>query len=255
MSTKEKEYFGGNEISYYAETQCGKQPFAASPYEYYLYAANATETITVANLKSYTVYAYQTAEAINISANGQDFVLTEGDSFQVENLDGVKIKLPAGARVLIAGTVETKITESSATATKYDDIKKVIKPWGHELWISDDHPNYALKQIAIKQGTKTSLQYHRFKRETNVLFSGTARLHFKTNDAAENDSVQPADISTNDLNPVSSIDVMPECLHRLEAMTDVILYEVSTPHLDDVIRVSDDTARVDGRIDAEHVNR
>jgi mannose-6-phosphate isomerase len=255
MSTKEKEYFGGNEISYYAETQYGKQPFADSPYEYYLYASKQTETINVANLKSYTVYAYQTSKPINIHTTDKEFSLSEGDSFQVENLDDVAVNLPAGAKVLIAGTVETKISESSATATKHDDIKKVIKPWGHELWISDDHPNYALKQIAIKQGTKTSLQYHRFKRETNVLFSGTARLHFKTNDAAQNDSVQPADVSITDLNPVSSIDVMPDCLHRLEAMTDVLLYEVSTPHLDDVIRVSDDTARADGRINAEHVNR
>lgn len=253
MSTKSKEFLGGNEITYYSVSQSGKQPFASSPYEYYLYVNRGAETIEVNNLKSYSVFFYQGEEAIKIEADGQIYELRVGDSCQVERLEEVQIQLPASTcKVLIAGTEETKIAEASIKVTKNADIKKVTKPWGHELWIPGDHPNYALKEIFIKQGTKTSLQYHEFKRETNVLFQGTARLHFKTNDNASNDSVQATDISTQDLEPVSSIDVMPDCLHRLEAMTDVLLYEVSTPHLDDVIRVSDDTARADGRIQAEH---
>ncbi|MDD9897481.1 MAG: hypothetical protein OXU45_00630 [Candidatus Melainabacteria bacterium] len=253
MSTKEKEFLGGNEITYYSVSQSGKQPFANSPYEYYLYVNDKAETIQVERLKSYSVFFYQGEEQVSIEANGQTLTLEAGDTCQIENLDDVKINLPGSAcKVLVAGTEETKISEASAKVTKNADIKKVTKPWGHELWIPGDPPSYALKEIAIKQGTKTSLQYHNFKRETNVLFQGTARLHFKTNDSADNDNVVPADISTQDLEPVSSIDVMPNCLHRLEAMTDVVLYEVSTPHLDDVIRVSDDTARADGRISSEH---
>jgi hypothetical protein len=45
---------------------------------------------------------------------------------------------------------------------------------------------------------------------------------------------------------------MPGILHRLEAISDVLLYETSTPHLDDVVRVTDDSKRPHGRIEKEH---
>ena len=48
------------------------------------------------------------------------------------------------------------------------------------------------------------------------------------------------------------IDVFPPTLHRLEAISDITLYETSTPQLDDVVRVQDDAKRPDGRIDIEH---
>ncbi|OGK18413.1 hypothetical protein A3G67_03095 [Candidatus Roizmanbacteria bacterium RIFCSPLOWO2_12_FULL_40_12] len=130
---------------------------------------------------------------------------------------------------------------------------KVEKPWGHELWISgDNHPSYAFKQIFVKKGTKTSLQYHNVKRETNVLVEGRCYLHFKKNDEVSNDNVKSDDIGTTELKPISVIDIVPQTLHRLEAITDIMLYETSTPYLDDVIRVQDDAKRPDGRIDEEH---
>src|SRR5207244_12187069 len=58
------------------------------------------------------------------------------------------------------------------------------------LWINGQHPCYALKKIFIKAGTKTSLQYHRFKQETNVLFEGLAKLHYKKNMSIQNDLVR-----------------------------------------------------------------
>jgi len=48
------------------------------------------------------------------------------------------------------------------------------------------------------------------------------------------------------------VDVMPLTLHRLEAVTDILLYETSTPHLDDVVRILDDSRRPDGRLEQEH---
>jgi hypothetical protein len=45
---------------------------------------------------------------------------------------------------------------------------------------------------------------------------------------------------------------VPGILHRLEAITDILLYETSTPHLDDVVRVTDDSKRPNGRIEQEH---
>jgi mannose-6-phosphate isomerase len=120
------------------------------------------------------------------------------------------------------------------------------------LWINGQHPCYALKEIFIKAGTKTSLQYHNFKQETNVLFQGTAKLHFKANVQISNDQCKELDTETTQIEPVSSVDVMPNTLHRLEAVTDILLYETSTPHLDDVVRVLDDNKRPDGRLEMEH---
>ncbi|OGT34490.1 MAG: hypothetical protein A3C44_01125 [Gammaproteobacteria bacterium RIFCSPHIGHO2_02_FULL_39_13] len=131
---------------------------------------------------------------------------------------------------------------------------KVEKPWGYELWINGQHPCYALKKISIKAGTKTSLQYHNFKQETNVLFQGLANLHYKKNILVENDCVSASDISTILLKPISAMDVVPKTLHRVEAITDIVTFETSTPHLDDVIRVQDDSKRPDGRLIEEHIN-
>jgi D-lyxose ketol-isomerase len=136
--------------------------------------------------------------------------------------------------------------------SRYADLYKVSKPWGHELWINGQHPCYALKQIYIKAGTKTSLQYHNFKQETNVLFEGKAKLHYKRDFSIANALVTAADIATLELSPVSSIDILPLTMHRLEAVTDIVLYETSTPHLEDVIRVRDDSNRPHGRIESEH---
>jgi len=48
------------------------------------------------------------------------------------------------------------------------------------------------------------------------------------------------------------VDVMPMSVHRLQALTDILLCEVSTPELDDVVRISDDSGRQDGRVESEH---
>ena len=127
-----------------------------------------------------------------------------------------------------------------------------IVNWGNEIWINGEHFAYAFKRIFIKKGNKTSLQYHKLKQETNVLFEGQANLHFKISNQVDNDKVSNSDINSILLASVSSVDVKPFTLHRLEAVTDIILYEISTPHLDDVIRVNDDTNRPDGRIKKEH---
>ncbi len=136
--------------------------------------------------------------------------------------------------------------------TRHADLYRISKPWGHEIWVNGQHPRYALKQIKVNAGTKTSLQYHNFKQETNVLFEGTAKLHYKADPRVPNDRVTSADTAAVEIQPICTIGVTPPTLHRLEAVTDILLYEVSTPHLDDVVRVQDDSNRPNGRIDAEH---
>jgi len=125
------------------------------------------------------------------------------------------------------------------------ELKVVSKPWGSETWLSyGEGAPYALKIIFLKKGTKTSLQYHVHKRETNFVYSGRIILHYqKTKD-------QP--VETAELGPKTCIQVPPGLIHRVEALEDTVLVEASTNHLDDVVRVSDDYKRPDGHIPSEH---
>ena len=59
------------------------------------------------------------------------------------------------------------------------DIYKVKKPWGYELWLNSLNNKFAFKKIFIKKGFQTSLQYHNFKRETNLILKGSAKLFYK----------------------------------------------------------------------------
>jgi len=60
------------------------------------------------------------------------------------------------------------------------------------------------------------------------------------------------DIDRIKINPISSVDVVPNVIHRVESISDILLYETSTPHLNDVIRIADDSKRASGRIETEH---
>ncbi|MBI4351708.1 MAG: cupin domain-containing protein [Elusimicrobia bacterium] len=129
---------------------------------------------------------------------------------------------------------------------------KVTKPWGYELWINNEHPGYSLKKVSIRAGHRTSLQYHLHKHETNVIFSGAAAIHYNRRPDIPPGEAPLEAIGTVRIDPVTSVEVSPGTLHRVEALTDISLYETSTPHLDDVIRVHDDAARRNGRIPGEH---
>ena len=96
------------------------------------------------------------------------------------------------------------------------------------------------------------LQYHQMKKETNVLFEGDAYIHYKSNPEISNEKVHNKDIDRIKINPISSVDVVPNVIHRVESISDILLYETSTPHLNDVIRIADDSKRASGRIETEH---
>lgn len=165
-----------------------------------------------------------------------------------------KIKMMGEGVLLIAEQLVDKQNVSEVTKVyKEEEVKKVSKPWGYELWLTGEpSPVFAFKKIFIKAGTKTSLQYHEFKRETNFLFNGNANLHYNPNEKVLANAFNPSDVAIKLLSPKTTVDVFPMYVHRLEAVTDIMLYEVSTPELDDVIRISDDVGRTSGRINTEH---
>jgi mannose-6-phosphate isomerase len=111
--------------------------------------------------------------------------------------------------------------------------RRVDKPWGHELiWVLTDR--YCGKVIVIETGRRLSLQYHERKDESVYVISGRLRLHLE-DDAGV--------MTVRELGPGDSARVPVGRRHRFEAVQRVELIEVSTPELDDVIRVEDDFGR------------
>jgi len=108
------------------------------------------------------------------------------------------------------------------------DIKTVPKPWGHEtIWAVTDE--YVGKILHIKAGQALSVQYHNVKDETVYLLSG--RLIYRI---WENDVPREVDLQVG-----QAYHVTPKTIHQMEAVTDCDVLEVSTPHLDDVVRIKD----------------
>jgi len=105
----------------------------------------------------------------------------------------------------------------------------VPKPWGHELlWAKTDR--YVGKILHIKAGEALSLQYHRVKDETIMVLSGRLQLQYFA------DGEPPR---SRDLGPREPFHVTPGLRHRMIALEDTDVLEVSTPELDDVVRLED----------------
>ena len=117
-------------------------------------------------------------------------------------------------------------------------MKRVEKPWGHEVrFICTDR--YAGKLLFIKAGSQLSLQYHEHKDEAFYVQSGTLELVLGRGDEQR----------VERLGPGESRHIMPGTIHRFRAVTDCELFEVSTPELDDVVRIEDDFGREGTRTD------
>ena len=113
------------------------------------------------------------------------------------------------------------------------DARRVPKPWGHELiWAHTDR--YVGKVLVIEAGKRLSLQRHERKDESIFVVSGLLRLHLEGDDGV---------VRTEELGPGEHRRVATGRIHRYEAIERCELMEVSTPELDDVIRLEDDFGR------------
>lgn len=107
--------------------------------------------------------------------------------------------------------------------------ERIEKPWGHELiWARTDA--YVGKILHIRAGHALSLQYHERKDETIHLLSGEMRFFA---------GPSPEEVREIPLRAGESYHVTPGTVHRMVAVTDVDVLEVSTPYLDDVVRLED----------------
>jgi mannose-6-phosphate isomerase-like protein (cupin superfamily) len=107
--------------------------------------------------------------------------------------------------------------------------RHVDKPWGSELWwaLTDA---YAGKILRVRAGHRLSVQYHERKDETSYVLSGRLLLY----KGPSADELAPTEIG-----PGHCWRNLPGEVHTIEAIEDAEVLEVSTPHLDDVVRVSD----------------
>ena len=111
--------------------------------------------------------------------------------------------------------------------------RRVPKPWGHELiWAHTDR--YVGKILVIDAGKRLSLQRHEIKDESIYVLSGRLRLYLEDDGGV---------VETEELGPGDHRRVATGRIHRYEAIERVELLEVSTPELDDVVRLEDDYGR------------
>jgi len=113
-------------------------------------------------------------------------------------------------------------------------MTRVEKPWGYELhWAKTDR--YVGKLIHVNKGHALSLQYHNKKDETIFLWSG--KLLFEIEIGGQ--------LTSREMNPGEAVHVTPKTVHRMTAIEDSDIFEVSTPELDDVVRLKDNYGRED----------
>lgn len=116
--------------------------------------------------------------------------------------------------------------------------RRVDKPWGHELiWAQTDV--YCGKVLFVRAGHALSLQYHERKDESWLVHAGRAELELGEVDGG---SRGVREIAAGDC-----FHFAPGTVHRVRALEDTTILEVSTPELDDVVRLSDEYGRAGGR--------
>jgi quercetin dioxygenase-like cupin family protein len=112
-------------------------------------------------------------------------------------------------------------------------IKKIDKPWGYELLFALTN-SYAGKVIKINAGQRLSYQYHEIKEETIYIQEGKMKFIVEEEGEKKEKILLKGDC----------YHIPPKLKHRMEAIEDCIIFEVSTPHLEDVIRLEDDYGRL-----------
>jgi mannose-6-phosphate isomerase-like protein (cupin superfamily) len=107
--------------------------------------------------------------------------------------------------------------------------RRVDKPWGYELiWARSDR--YVGKILHVDAGESLSLQYHREKDETVMVLSG--RIKFEHYEEGQEPTIV-------ELGPRQPFRIRPGVRHRMTAIEDTDIVEVSSPEADDVVRLED----------------
>ena len=117
------------------------------------------------------------------------------------------------------------------------ETRRVEKPWGFELiWSVTD--TYCGKVLFVRAGHALSLQFHREKDEAWFVQDGRAKIEL----GEVGDSVLKEEV----VGPGAAFHYVPGTVHRVTALEDTTILEVSTPHLEDVVRLEDAYGRAEG---------
>ena len=109
------------------------------------------------------------------------------------------------------------------------DASRVDKPWGYELrWAVTDR--YLGKVLHVNKGEALSLQYHERKDEYQYVVKGSVDIELGGADGA---------LTTHRMRTGDTLHIAPGTRHRITAVEDTDIFEVSTPEIDDVVRLSD----------------
>jgi mannose-6-phosphate isomerase-like protein (cupin superfamily) len=114
-----------------------------------------------------------------------------------------------------------------------DIPRRVEKPWGHELWYAVTD-RYVGKILHVEAGHRLSLQYHERKDESNYLLSGRLLLV---------KGASPDALTETEIGPGHTWRNQPGEIHTIEAIETADVLEVSTPEVEDVVRLSDSYGR------------
>jgi mannose-6-phosphate isomerase len=116
------------------------------------------------------------------------------------------------------------------------EVRRVDKPWGYELiWALTE--DYCGKILFVRAGHSLSLQFHKRKDESWYVQSGRAELEL----AAVGQAIPDAEV----VSAGAAFRFRPGTVHRVTAVEDTTILEVSTPHLDDVVRLEDRYGRAE----------
>ena len=108
-------------------------------------------------------------------------------------------------------------------------MERIDKPWGFEEIIVNNN-RYVIKRITVKEGHRLSLQFHKEKHETWFVISGSGAITL---------GERVIDCSAGTL-----VDIPPCTVHRVYAgKGGIVIFEVSTPELEDIVRLEDDYGR------------
>ena len=111
--------------------------------------------------------------------------------------------------------------------------KKIVKPWGYELLI-EKNKKYVFKKLFMKKNHRCSLQFHKKKIETIFVVDGRLKIYYGKNINKLSEKIFKSQ---------NTITINPKTIHRMQAITDCIYLEASTPEIEDVVRLSDDYNR------------
>lgn len=109
----------------------------------------------------------------------------------------------------------------------------VEKPWGYE-WIWAKTEDYVGKVLHIKKDHQLSLQFHRQKEETILVFKGVMKFLIEN---------EKGEMEEKILREGEAFHIYPKRKHRMIALEDCDVFETSTPHLQDVVRLEDSYGR------------